>query len=103
MSNFTHNYKNYIDKITFSYNRTFHRSIKTKPILVNKENEKKIFKQLYGDLDLVVKFFFKIGDYVRTLKEKNIFSKGYEENWSKDIFIIRNVIPSILQGIKLKI
>ena len=28
------------------------------------------------------------------MKEKNIFSKGYEENWSKDIFIIRNVIPS---------
>lgn len=30
---------------------------------------------------------FKIGDRVRIIKYKNIFSRGYTKNWSKEIFI----------------
>ena len=30
---------------------------------------------------------FKVGDRVRITKCKNIFSKGYTENWSKGIFV----------------
>ena len=39
---------------------------------------------------------FKIGDYVRTSKYKNIFAKGYMPNWSEEIFVIkkvRNTVP----------
>ena len=31
---------------------------------------------------------FKVNDRVRITKYKNIFSKGYTENWSKEKFII---------------
>ena len=31
---------------------------------------------------------FKVNDRVRIVKYKNIFSKAYLENWSKEIFII---------------
>ena len=31
---------------------------------------------------------FKVGDRVRITKYKNIFSKGYTENWTKEIFVI---------------
>ena len=39
---------------------------------------------------------FKIGDYVRISKFKNLFAKGYMPNWSEGIFIIkkiRNTVP----------
>ena len=39
---------------------------------------------------------FKIGDYVRISKYKNIFGKGYTPNPSEDIFMIKkvkNIVP----------
>ena len=37
---------------------------------------------------------FKIDDRVRTTKYKNIFSKGYTENWSIEIFIINSELKT---------
>ena len=34
---------------------------------------------------------FKVGDYVRISKYKNIFAKGYTTNWSEEIFVIRRI------------
>ena len=34
---------------------------------------------------------FKVGDYVRISKCKNIFAIGYTPNWSKEIFVIKEV------------
>ena len=39
---------------------------------------------------------FKVGDYVRISKYKNIFAKGYTRNWSGEVFVarkIKNIIP----------
>ena len=39
---------------------------------------------------------FKMGDYVRNSKYKNIFSKGYLPNWSEEVFIVnkvKNTVP----------
>ena len=39
---------------------------------------------------------FKVGNYVRISKYKNIFAKGYMPNWSKEVFIIsktKNTVP----------
>ena len=38
---------------------------------------------------------FKIGDHVRTSKYNNIFAKGYDPNWSEEIFVVKNTIPWI--------
>ena len=62
------------------YNNTY-RTFKMKPIDVkpstcidfNKQNNKEGPK-------------FKVADHVRTPKYKNIFSKDYLLNWSKEIF-----------------
>ena len=65
----------YIDKlddIVDEYNNTYHRSIKMKDPK------------------------FKVGDYVRISKYKNIFAKGYMPNWSEEVFIsskIKNTVP----------
>ena len=37
---------------------------------------------------------FKVNDRVRITNYKNIFSKGYTENWSKEIFIIDSVLKN---------
>ena len=39
---------------------------------------------------------FKVGDHVRISKYKNIYTKGYTQNWSDKIFMIskiKNTIP----------
>ena len=91
---FPQNYTQYIDKLLDSYNNSYHRSIKTKPILVKKSNENKIRKNLYGDEDTIITFKFNIGDYVRISEEKKIFSKGYTPNWSTEIYIISKLLPT---------
>ena len=32
---------------------------------------------------------FKVGDHVRISKYKNIFAKGYTQNWSEEDFVIK--------------
>ena len=34
---------------------------------------------------------FKVGDYVRISKCKNIFAKGYTPNWSEEVFIVSKI------------
>ena len=34
---------------------------------------------------------FKVGDYARVSKYRNIFAKGYTPNWSEDVFVIKKV------------
>ena len=39
---------------------------------------------------------FKVGDRVRNSKQKNIFVKGYTQNWSEEFFVIskiKNTVP----------
>ena len=39
---------------------------------------------------------YKLGDYVRISKYKNIFAKGYTPNWSEGVFLIseiKNTVP----------
>ena len=64
-------------------NNTVHRTIKMKPTDVtsdsfaeyNKDSNQKVLK-------------FKVGDCVRISKYKNIFSKGYAQNWSQENFLL---------------
>ena len=34
---------------------------------------------------------FKVGNHVRISKHKNILAKGYIPNWSKEVFVIKEV------------
>ena len=45
---------------------------------------------------------FKVNDRVTITKYKNIFSKGYTENWSREIFIIDPVLQTYPWTYKLK-
>ena len=85
----------YIDKlddIVDEYNSIYHRAIKMKPVDV-RDNTHINFEKEVNNKDPK----FKVGDYVRISKYKNIFVKGYMLNWSKEVFIIskiKNAVPS---------
>ena len=34
---------------------------------------------------------FRVGDYIRISKYKNIFARGYTPNWSEEDFVIKEV------------
>ena len=39
---------------------------------------------------------FEVGDHVRISKYRNIFAKGYNQNWSEEVFVvskIKNTVP----------
>ena len=77
----------YIDKlddIINEYNNTCHRTIKIKPADV-KDNTYIDFKKEVNDKDPK----FKVGDHVRISTYKNIFAKGYTQNWSEEVFLFR--------------
>ena len=86
----------YIDKlddIVNEYNNTYHRTITMKPVDV-KDNTCIDSMELLWSVELHFNDKdpkFKVGDYVRISKYKNIFTKGYTPNWSEKVFVIKKV------------
>jgi transposase InsO family protein len=91
------NYMNILPSILDSYNNSYHRSIKTTPNLVTHKNEEEIFKNLYYDIfrqDTPLKVKYPVGSYVRKALVKKLFEKGYTPNWSKEVYVVVNIIPT---------
>ena len=84
-------YINKLNTIVNKYNNTYHTTIKMKPIDVKDNTYINTNKEInYKDPK------FKVGDYVRISKYKNIFAKGYMPNWSEEVFVvnkIKNTVP----------
>ena len=83
----------YIDKlddIVNECNNTYHRTIKMKPVDV-KNNIYIDFKKEVNDKDPK----FKVSDYVRISKYRNIFAKGYTPNWMEEVFVIKKVKSTV--------
>ena len=87
-ANNSKSYFPYLNKLVDQYNNTDHHSIRKKAINANysasTENIESNFKAPK----------FKLNDRVRTTKYKNIFSKGYTEKWSREIFIIDSALKT---------
>ena len=80
-----------LNDIVDKYNNTVHRSIKMKPIDITSDSYPE-----YNEDSNVTKPKFKVGDHVRISKYKNIFAKGYTQNWSEEVFVvskIKNTVP----------
>ena len=84
-------YINKLNVIVNKYNNTYHTTIKMKPIDVKDNTYINNNKEInYKNPK------FKVGDYVRISKYKNIFAKGYMPNWSEEGFVIdriKNTVP----------
>ena len=79
-------YINTLDDIVNEYSNAYHRTVKMKPTEV-KYNTYISSNKEAGDKDSK----FKVGNYVRISKCKNIFAKGYTPNQSDKVFVIKEV------------
>jgi hypothetical protein len=89
----TERYIDILDTLIQTYNNSYHRSIKTLPSKVNKENEKTIHQILYKKDSRDKVFNFEVGQTVRITKYKHIFEKGYTPKWTDEIFKVKYQIP----------
>ena len=95
-ANGTKSYLPYLNKLVDQYNNPYHHSINKKPINVD-------YSALTEKIEVNRKAAkFKVIDRARIIKYKNIFSKGYTENWSKEIFVIDSVLNTNPSTNKIK-
>ena len=79
----------YIDKlddIVNKYNNTYHSATKMKAVGIKSNTYIDPSKEI-NDRDPK----FKISDIIRISKYKIISAKGYNPNWSQEVFVIRKV------------
>ena len=95
---------NILPNLIKAYNNRYHRSIKMKPIDVNKTNEKHIKNTVYNYniTDKIPKF--KINDLVRiSLKRRELFDKPSENiKWSEELFKTYSINKSNVITYKIK-
>ena len=83
-------YFDVLDDIVNKYNNTVHRTIKMKPIDVTSDSYAE-----YNEDSNVTKPKFKVVDHARISKQKNIFAKGYTQNWSEELFIVSKIKDTV--------
>lgn len=92
----TYKYIDILQDLLHSYNHSYHSSIKMRPIDVSFNNIMTVWTNLYDRPRNRVKTFhntnINVGDHVRITKYKHVFQKGYETNWSDEIFVIESII-----------
>ena len=94
---FTHHQtRRYIDvlaDLVYAYNHRKHSSILMAPADVTPETTRRAFSNLYRHRDNTKQEpKLHVGDHVRISREKSVFEKGYEKNWSREIFKIVKVL-----------
>ena len=96
IANDSKSYLPYLNRIGDQYSNTYHHSINKKPINAD-------YSALTEKIEMNHKApTLKVNDRVRITKYKNIFSKGYTENWSREIFIIDSVFKNNQWSYKIK-
>lgn len=83
-----------LQSLVDEYNNSWHRTIKMKPVDVNKTNGQQLLNTVYKNeyvMNAKASEKFKVNDSVRISKYKSIFEKGYTPNWSTEIFTIYKI------------
>ena len=88
-----YNWADALDDLVKNYNNPKHGSILMKPKDVNKTNENLVWITLYGSpLGKLPLPKCRVGDTVRVSKYKSVFGKGYEANFTEEIFKVKRVL-----------
>lgn len=93
----TKRYMGVLQRLVDSYNHSVHRSIGMAPADVRKQHEETVWRRLYGTQSVNKKQHRrkhtpKPGEVVRISRWKGTFEKGYEPNWSKELFNVHRVV-----------
>ena len=77
-----------LDDVVDNYNKTYHTTIKMAPNEVTWENRKEVFKNSFPKIKDRIMCRLKKKDRVRVQLNKDVFEKGFTQNWSDEIFEI---------------
>ncbi|KAL4101120.1 hypothetical protein QTP88_021140 [Uroleucon formosanum] len=83
-----------LKSLIYEYNfKDIHRSIGMRPCEVNKSNEDVVFHKLFSTKNKPkLKIKFSVGDRVRITASKKTFGNKYSYNWTKEIFIVNEIL-----------
>ncbi|KAE9522948.1 hypothetical protein AGLY_016579 [Aphis glycines] len=82
--------QNLLDEYNF---KDIHRSIGMKPCEVNNSNEDDVLHKLFSTKNKPKpKIKFSVGDRVRIKAYKKTFGNKYSNNWTKEIFILKDIL-----------
>ena len=84
------NWVNILNDAVVTYNNNIHSTINMTPVDASNNPDKVkntfSFKNIKGKLN--------VGDYVRNVDKRNIFSKGYTSNWNRELFKVNEVLKT---------
>lgn len=89
----TYEWTQVIDDITKGYNATKHSATKNSPKDAAKANQEDIWLNLHfrESLQKHKKNDINVNDPVRISKYKHVFAKGYDQNWSSEVFFVDKI------------
>lgn len=94
-ANNTMKYVDILPALLRRYNHSAHRSIRMSPHDASqKVNEDEVRRNLEGKSTKTSHPKFAIGDRVRVSKVKRHFEKGYTPNWTEEVFVIDQILPT---------
>jgi len=93
----TRRYVEVLPKLLKNYNNTWHSSIKMRPSdVTNEDKVVEVYENLYGpeakDTPKAPSNL-KVGDFVRLLFKPDKFRRGYQPQWTEEVFKIDNIRP----------
>ena len=97
--NQTFKYTDILKDIVKSYNNTPHSAIHMAPAEVNENNAERLYERVYipilnKNAATQTVYVFEIGDLVRLSHQNTPFRRGYNEQFTEELFRVCNKIPS---------
>ena len=98
----THRWVDILQRVVKSYNNTVHSKLKVTPAQVSTHNSDSLHYEMYDKIpkkDILKNWkqsranykTIKINDKVRILESKITFNRGYEPNWSEEIYVVYKI------------
>ena len=84
------NWVNILNDAVVTYNNNIHSSINMTPVDASNNPDKVKYTFSFKN----IKPKLNVGDYVRNVVKRNIFSKGYTSNWNKEMFKVNEVLKT---------
>ena len=84
------NWVNILNDAVVTYNNNIHSTINMTPVDASNNPDK--VKYYVNSTKATPKI--KVGDYVRNVDKRNIFSKGYTSNWNRELFKVNEVLKT---------
>ena len=84
------NWVNILNDAVVTYNNNIHSTINMTPVDASNNPDK--VKYYVNSTKATPKF--KVGDYVKNVDKRNIFSKGYTSNWNRELFKVNEVLKT---------